>query len=75
VEATLEPEARQVVEPGTVCFWVQGRSLAIPFGRTPASRGDECRLVTEVNILGRLEGDARALAAIKDGDRLEVELA
>ena len=32
VEAALEPDARQVVDPGTVCFWVQGRSLAIPFG-------------------------------------------
>jgi uncharacterized protein with PIN domain len=73
VEATLEPDARQVVDPGTVCFWVQGRSLAIPFGRTPASQGDECRLVTEVNVLGQLEGDPRALASIKPGDRLEVE--
>jgi hypothetical protein len=75
VESELEADARQVVDPGTVCFWVQGRSLAIPFGRTPASRGDECRLVTEVNVLGRLEGDPRALAAIRDGDRLDVESA
>jgi hypothetical protein len=75
VEADLEADARQVVDPGTVCFWVEGHSLAIPFGRTPASRGDECRLVTAVNVLGRLEGDPRALAAIRDGDELEVESA
>ena len=75
VEAELEADARQVVEPGTVCFWVEGRSLAIPFGRTPASRGDECRLVTAVNVLGQLEGDPRALAAIRDGDHLDVESA
>jgi hypothetical protein len=74
VEAELEPDARQVVDPGTLCFWVEGRSLAIPFGRTPASQGDECRLVTDVNVLGRLEGDARALETIRDGDPLELEI-
>ena len=30
VEAALEQDARQVVEPGTVCFWVEGASLALP---------------------------------------------
>lgn len=72
-EAKLEPDAKQVVEPGTVCFWVEGRSLAIPFGPTPISKGDECRLVTRVNILGRVEGDASVLDSIKEGDRIRVE--
>src|SRR5205814_743082 len=35
VKAKLEPNAQQVVAPGTVCFWTQGDSLALPFGRTP----------------------------------------
>ena len=42
VQMALEPDARQVVEPGTVCFWVQGSSLALPFGPTPASTGEDC---------------------------------
>jgi hypothetical protein len=75
VKAELEPDASQIVDPGTICFWTQGSSLAIPFGPTPASEGDECRLVTKVNILGRLEGDAKVLGSVRDGDEIHVERA
>lgn len=75
ISVKLESGAREVVEPGTVCFWVQGNSLALPYGPTPASRADECRLVTRVNILGMLEGDAQQLAAIKDGNEIRVSAA
>jgi hypothetical protein len=75
VKAKLEDDARQVVEPGTVCFWVQGGSLALPYGPTPVSQGDECRLVTAVNVLGAFEGDARTLKTVRDGDKVRVERA
>ena len=75
VSVKLESTARDVVEPGTVCFWVQGNSLALPYGRTPASRKDECRLVTRVNILGEVEGDPRQLENIRDGDKIQVRVA
>lgn len=75
IDADLEPDARQVVDPGTVCFWTDGKALALPYGPTPVSQGDECRLVSEVNILGALEGDARVLASVKSGDAITVEAA
>ena len=75
VHTKLEPDARQVVPPGTICLWVQGESLAIPFGPTPVSKGDECRLVTKVNVLGKLEGDPKVLKSIRDGDAIRVEVA
>ena len=74
VEAALEADAAQVVDPGTVCFW-GGRALALPYGATPASRGDECRLVTEVNLLGRLEEDPRVLAGVRDDMEITVDRA
>jgi hypothetical protein len=74
VDAALEPEARQVVDPGTVCFWVEGRSVAIPFGPTPISEGGECRLVTRVNVVGRVRGDASVLREVSDGDPIAVEV-
>ena len=73
VACRLESDARQVVDPGTVWFWVEGRSLALPFGPTPVSRGSECRLVTKVNVLGKIQGDPRALVGIRDGDAIRVE--
>ena len=75
VQADLEPDAQQVVPAGTICFWVQGHSLAIPFGPTPVSQGGECRLVTTVNVLGKLEGDPRVLESVRDGDKIQVEAA
>ncbi|MCS6877757.1 MAG: cyclophilin-like fold protein [Geminicoccaceae bacterium] len=72
VQAALEADARDVVEPGELAFWVEGRSIAIAFGRTPVSRGNECRLVAPVNVWGRAREDVRALRAVRPGDRIRV---
>lgn len=75
IRAALEPGAQQVVEPGTVCFWVDDSALALPWGRTPASRSDECRLVSPCSVLGRIRGDASVLSTAKDGDTIRIEAA
>ena len=73
MSADLEPDARQTVEPGTVCFWVEGSSLAFPYGRTPISCKDgKPKLVSRCNVLGRVVGDAQVLAAVKAGDKVNV---
>jgi hypothetical protein len=72
VEAALEADAQQVVEPGTVCFWVEGSSLALPYGATPIAQKGESRLVTKCNVLGKIAGDPNALAGIRDGDKVNV---
>ncbi|HYU70685.1 MAG TPA: cyclophilin-like fold protein [Burkholderiales bacterium] len=74
VTAKLEGDARQVVAPGTVCFWVEGRSLALPWGRTPISEGSESRLVTRCNVLGKIDGDAKELASVRSGDTMTITL-
>ena len=72
VNANLEPEARQIVEPGTVCFWVEGSALALPYGATPISTDGKPKLVTRCNLLGRIVGDARVLAAVRTGDKVSI---
>lgn len=74
LSSPLESDAQEVVDPGTVCFWVQGSSLALPFGPTPVSKGSECRLVTRCNVLGKIEGDPRRLDKVEQGARIRVEL-
>ena len=75
VNANLEPEARQTVEPGTVCFWVEGSALALPWGRTPISTDARPKLVSPCNVLGRILGDAQRLSQIAAGTRVKVEAA
>ncbi len=70
----LEKDAQQVVDPGTVCFWTEGNALAIPFGPTPIAEGDECRLVTACNVLGKVEGDPKTLSSVISGAAISVEL-
>jgi hypothetical protein len=74
VKAALERSAKQLVPPGTVCFWVEGSSLALPFGRTPISEGKESKLVSPCNLLGRIDGEARDFASVRSGDTITVSL-
>jgi hypothetical protein len=73
VKVELEPDARDVVEPGELAFWVEGDSIAIGFGRTPVSRGDEIRLAARTNIWGKAKGDVKQLKSIKSGTPIKVE--
>lgn len=73
VQVNREPDARDVVQPGELAFWVEGDSIAIGFGRTPISQGNEIRLAARTNIWGRALGDVKQLKAVKPGAAIKVE--
>jgi hypothetical protein len=75
VSAKLEANAKQVVEPGTVCFWTQGDSLALPWGRTPISTDDKPKLANPCSVLGKVVGDFMVLSGIKSGAKIKVTAA
>ncbi len=72
VEAPLEAGAKDVVEAGEIAFWVEGRSIAIGYGPTPISHGDEIRLAAKTNIWARALADVTRLTAASDGDAVSV---
>ena len=74
VTAELESDARDVVTAGELAFWVEGSCIAIGFGPTPISVGNEIRLAARTNIWADSSDDVRQLASVQAGDVIQVEL-
>lgn len=75
VEAETEEGARDVLEPGELGYWPTGNAFCVFFGRTPASQAEEIRAASDVNIIGRVEGDVSKLWDVPDGAPILIEAA
>jgi len=65
--------AQEVVALGDLAFWPPGHAFCIFFGPTPASRGDEIRPASPVNVVGRVNGDATVFKKVRAGTRVTLE--
>jgi len=70
-----EESPQAVVEMGDLGYWPPGQAFCIFFGRTPASRDDEIRPASSVNVVGRVVGDARVFTRVRTGTRVVIERA
>jgi hypothetical protein len=67
--------ADDVVEKGALGYWPPGEAFCIFFGPTPASRGEEIRAASPVNVLGRITGDPEIFKRVRHGDEIVIDKA
>jgi hypothetical protein len=72
VNVARESNARAVIIPGEIAYWPQGPAIAIGFGRTPISKGDETRLASPCNVFAKALSSVKALAKVKTGVEVKV---
>lgn len=70
-----EENPQEVVELGDLGYWPPGHAFCIFFGRTPVSRGNEIRPASAVNVIGKVEGDPKIFARVRDGEKVVLEKA
>ena len=56
-----DKDARDIVTFGEVAYWCEGHSIAIGFGKTPVSIGNEIRLVSKVNVFATFNTSSKIL--------------
>ena len=75
VEMSLDETATTKVKTGDIGYWPPGTALAIFFGPTPISSGSEPVPASDVNLVGRITGDATILRSAKGARKIRIEKA
>lgn len=75
VDHALEADARDEMAIGELAYWPPGNAFCIFFGPTPVSIGSEPRAANPCNPLGHILDDIDPLLEVRDGVRVQINLA
>lgn len=73
VNIKIEEKAKEVIQLGEIVYWPAGKVIAIGFGKTPISEGDEIRLASKCNVWASTKFDLKKLINIHQGENVLVE--
>jgi hypothetical protein len=65
--------SRVAVEVGEIAIWIESPSFCIFFGKTPASTKKEIRALSEVNVIGKIEGSPEIFKQVKPGEVIRLK--
>ena len=68
----LENDAKDIINVGEIAYWIEGKCIAIGYGKTPVSKENEIKLTARTNIWGDALLNIKKLNKIKDGDEIVV---
>ena len=75
VKMPLDEAATTAVKAGDIGFWPPGNALAIFFGPTPMSSGNDPVPASAVNLVRRISSDATVLKKAKGARNIRIERA
>ena len=73
LQVKLEDDAKQVVKLGELAFWTEGSAIAIGYGKTPISIGQEIRLIGPCNVWADGNFKKSDFDQIKPGDEISLD--
>ena len=66
-------KAKEIIQLGEIVYWPTGKVIAIGFGKTPISLGDEIRLASKCNVWANTNFDLKKLVNVRQGEKVLVE--